>query len=217
MAGSTVRAEQVSATRGLILATAERLFAERGVYAVSNRQISEAAGQGNNTAVGYHFGSKADVVRAIVRRHGEQVEAIRARLLDELGAGAGIREWVACLVRPIPEHLAALGSPTWYARFCTQVMTDPALREIMVEESLESEALQRTVEGLSRCLPQLPPEVRAERGAMARQLILHTCAEHERALAEGTAPFRSSWYGAATGMIDAVVGLWLAPATRDAG
>ncbi len=215
MAGRTVRAEQVSATRGLILAAAERLFAEQGVTAVSNRQIGEAAGQGNNTAVGYHFGSKAEVVRAIMRAHEEQVEAVRARLLDELGPGAGIREWVACLVRPVPEHLAALGSPTWYARFCAQVMTDPVLREIMVEESLASEALQRIVEGLTRCLPELPPEVLGERSAIARQLTLHTCAEHERALAEGTPTFRSSWYGAATGLIDAIVGLWLAPVTRD--
>ncbi|MGO4759077.1 TetR family transcriptional regulator, partial [Streptomyces sp. 2MCAF27] len=64
MAGRTARAEQVSATRELILTAAERLFAERGVYAVSNRQVSEAAGQGNNAAVGYHFGTKADLVRA---------------------------------------------------------------------------------------------------------------------------------------------------------
>jgi hypothetical protein len=28
---------------------------------------------------------------------------------------------VACLVRPLTEHLAALGTPTWYARFTAQV------------------------------------------------------------------------------------------------
>jgi cytochrome P450 len=55
----------------VILATTERLFAERGIHAVSNRQISEAAGQGNSAAVGYHFGTKADLVRAIARRAGE--------------------------------------------------------------------------------------------------------------------------------------------------
>jgi AcrR family transcriptional regulator len=214
MTGKTVRAEQVSATRELILTAAERLFAEHGVYAVSNRQVSEAAGQGNNAAVGYHFGTKADLVRAIARKHAEQIERVRVRLLAEAGDSADLREWVACLVRPVPEHLAALGSPTWYARFCAQVMTDPALREIMVEESLTSPALRQIVDGLNRCLPHLPADVHVERGAMARQLIVHMCAERERALAESAPTARSSWHDAATGLIDGLVGVWLAPVTH---
>lgn len=117
-------------------------------------------------------------------------------------------------MRPVLEHLADMGSPTWYARFCAQVMTDPALHEIMTEESLASPALRRTIEGFNRCLPELPIEVHRERGAMARNLILHMCAERERALAENTATPRSSWHDAATGLIDGIVGLWLAPVTR---
>ncbi|MCQ6249488.1 TetR/AcrR family transcriptional regulator [Streptomyces malaysiensis] len=214
MAGRAVRHERADATREAILAAAERLFAERGVYAVSNRQVSEAAGQGNNAAVGYHFGTKTDLVRAIARQHAERIERMRIRLLDEIGDSTDVRDWVACLVRPAVEHLAELPSPTWYARFCAQAMTDPALQEMMAEESLASPALRRTVEGFNRCLPELPLEVHIERGAMARNLILHMCAERERALAEHTATPRSSWHDAATGLIDGIVGLWLAPVTR---
>ncbi|MFF7473955.1 TetR family transcriptional regulator [Streptomyces sp. NPDC008092] len=216
MAGRTARADQVSATREAILEAAERLFAEQGVYAVSNRQVSEAAGQGNNAAVGYHFGTKADLVRAVAARHFGRIEEIRVRLLAEVGDSGDVRDWVDCLVRPITEHLAGLGSPTWYARFCAQVMTDPALYDIMVEESLTSPSLRRAVDALNRLLPELPAEVRTERGLMARTLILHTCAERERALAEGTATPRATWGDAATGLTDALLGLWLAPvsATR---
>ena len=57
----SVRAERASTTQEAILKAAERLYAEHGVFAVSNRQVSEAAGQGNNAAVGYHFGTKADL------------------------------------------------------------------------------------------------------------------------------------------------------------
>jgi AcrR family transcriptional regulator len=213
MAGRTARAEQVGATRELILAAAERLFAERGVYTVSNRQVSEAAGQGNNAAVGYHFGTKTDLVRAIIRKHAARIEAIRARLLTATGDSADVRDWVDCLVRPVPEHLGALGSPTWYARFCAQVMTDPALRQVMAEESLSSPALRQIVDGLRRCLPELPAEVRVERSDMARHLIVHVCAERERALAENTPTPRSNWADTATGLVDAVVGMWLAPVT----
>jgi AcrR family transcriptional regulator len=211
-AKTTTRAE---ATRELILTAAERLFAEHGVLAVSNRAVSEAAGQGNNTAVGYHFGTKTDLVRAIIRRHAEPIERERARLLAAAGDSDNLRDWVACLVRPHAEHLAALGNPTWFARFAAQVMTDPTMRDLIIEESLTSPSLRRIVDGFTRCLPKLPPAVRAERGDMARQLMVHMCAERERALAEGTPTPRATWHDAATGLIDAIVGLWLAPVSQD--
>src|SRR5213082_1103396 len=105
MTGKTrIRNERVTATREAILTAAERLFAEHGVFAVSNRQVSEAAGQGNNAAVGYHFGTKADLVRAIEQKHRGPVERLRERMvagLEESGGPAEMRDWVACLVRPL--------------------------------------------------------------------------------------------------------------------
>lgn len=210
--GRTLRA---AATRESILTAAERLFAEHGVFAVSNRQVSEAAGQGNNTAVGYHFGTKADLVRAIARRHSAPIEELRQRMVAEVSGSSDVRDWVACLVRPVAEHLDRVGSPTWFARFGAQIMTDPALRPIMIEESQSSPSLVRIVEELHRLLPDLPPEVRAERADMVRQLLVHMVAERERALADGTPTPRASWHDAATGMVDALVGLWLAPVTTD--
>ena len=214
MTGRTVRAARVGATRESILAAAEQLFAEHGVFAVSNRQVSEVAGQGNNTAVGYHFGTKADLVRAIVRKHAERTELNRMRMVAELGDSPGVRDWVACLTRPNAEHLAALGNPTWFARFGAQVMTDPTLRGIMIEEALSAPSLHQVLAGLNRCLPELPAEVRAERDDMARQLMVHMFAERERALAEGAPTPRSTWLDAAAGLADAIVGLYLAPVTR---
>ena len=210
-------ADRAHATRELILTTAERLFAEHGVLAVSNRQISEAAGQGNNTAVGYHFGSKADLVRAIARRRSAEVEEHRGRMLVEIGDSTELRDWIRCLVRPSAVHLDTLGSPTWFARFAAQAMTEPSLRAIVVEETLSSPSLVRAVEGIYRCLPDLPDEIRAERNDMTRQLLVHTMAERERALAEGTATPRSTWRDAATGMTDALVGLWRATVTTHEG
>ncbi|MEU8175290.1 TetR family transcriptional regulator [Microbispora hainanensis] len=208
MAGK-VRAERVGATRERILSAAERLFAEHGVSAVSNRQVSEAAGQGNNAAVGYHFGTKADLVRAIARRHAEPVDRIRERMMADIGDSTDVRDWVACLVRPVTEHLAAQGNPTWCARFIAQVVTDPSLRAIIAEETHAS--LRKAMAGFHRCLPELPADVRAERSVMAWHLITHVCAERERALAKRASTPRPSWSDTATGLIDALVGLWLAP------
>src|SRR5437879_13090434 len=112
----TARTERASTTREAILTAAERLFAEHGVFAVSNRQVSDAAGQGNNAAVGYHFGTKTDLVRAIEHKHRGPIERLREEMVAETleiekKAGAGMRDWVACLVRPLTDHLAALGHP----------------------------------------------------------------------------------------------------------
>lgn len=215
-AGRAVRTERASSTQEAILAAAERLYAEHGMFAVSNRQVSEAAGQGNNAAVGYHFGTKADLVRAIEQKHRGPVEQLREQMVTELlntNGSAQMRDWVACLVRPLTDHLADLGNPTWYARFAAQAMTDPAYYNIIVRGALSSASLVQVVEGINRCLPDLPAEVHFERNIMARNLLMHTCADRERALATGTQPTRRSWQAAASGLIDAIVGLWLAPVT----
>ncbi|SEO62349.1 transcriptional regulator, TetR family [Trujillonella endophytica] len=205
------RMERGDASRQLILATAERLFAERGVAAVSSRHISEAAGQRNSAAVGYHFGSRADLVRALLRTRSEPIERLREEMVDRLGPDPGLRDWVACLVRPSTDHLAELGDPTWFARFRAQVITDPALRELAMEDSARSASLRRVVEGLRGCVPDLPEAVYEERRAMEVQLLVHGCADRERALADGRPTPRATWHDAATGIVDALVGLWQAP------
>jgi AcrR family transcriptional regulator len=213
MMAKEVRTARVNATRELIMATAERMFAERGVHEVSNRQISEAAGQGNNTAVGYHFGTKTDLVRAIVRKHAEPVEERRRELLAELGADPDVRDWVTVLVRSATDHMGSLGTPSWLARFSAQLMNDPALREIQLQESRSSPSLTRVVDGLASRLADLPPEVRLERGDMARHLIIQMTAEFELALAEGRPTVRATWEEMTAGLIDGIVGLLTAPVT----
>ncbi|WP_243788418.1 TetR/AcrR family transcriptional regulator [Saccharopolyspora gloriosae] len=213
MTVGAARAKQVSETRELILSAAERLFAEHGVAAVSNRQVSEAAGQGNNTAVGYHFGTKAELVAAIVRKHHQEIEDLRARMVADARGSRNVRDWVACTVLPHARHLADLGTPSWFGRFGAQAMTDPAYREIMSQESLNSPSLLEATSELNRCLSHLPAEVREDRRDMGRQLMVHVVAERERALAEGGTTARASWDQAATGLIDALTGLWLAPIT----
>lgn len=211
-ADRAVRAERANSTREAILTAAERLFAEHGVFAVSNRQVSEAAGQGNNAAVGYHFGTKTDLVREIERRHRAPVELLREQLVSDVAGSTELRDWVSCLAQPLVDHLAALGNPTWYARFAAQVMADPAYHNIVVKDALSSPSLVQVIDGINRCLPDLPVRVRQARNVMARNLLMHTCADHERALASG-ASTAISWAEAGSGLIDAIVGLWLAPVT----
>ena len=207
------------------MATAERLFAEHGVAAVSSRQISEAAGQGNNAAVGYHFGTKTDLIRAIVRRHDEVIEHARRGLVERIdedggdsgdGGGNGLRAWVECLVLPLTGHLAAVGRTSWYARFSLQVSTDPVLREIITDDVLGAPSLAQIVRGLLPRLSELPDAVREERLEMVRSLIMHACADRERALAASGEPPKPAWSRTATLLVDAITGLLQAPVSTSA-
>lgn len=196
------------------MAAAERLYAQQGLSAVSNRQISEAAGQGNVTAVTYHFGTRLDLVRAIMTRHGERIDVLRERHVAAIGDSCDLREWVRCLVRPVTEHLAGLGVPSWQARFAVQVLTDPVTRNLIAEEALTRPGLRAVIHGLERPLAGLEPGIRRRRGDMARHLLTHTCAERERDLADGTALSSQSWSDTADELEDALVGLFTAPVTH---
>jgi AcrR family transcriptional regulator len=209
----TVRADRASSTQEAILKAAERLYAEHGVFAVSNRQVSEAAGQGNNAAVGYHFGTKTDLVRAIEQKHRASIERLLESMVAKAGDSTELRDWISCLVCSLTEHLAQLGNPTWYARFAAQALADPEYQKIVVKDALASASLVRVVDGITRCVADLPPAVVTERNIMARNLMMHTCADFERAFAAGAAVPRTSWAAVASGLIDAIVGLWMAPVT----
>ncbi|MGW5715224.1 TetR/AcrR family transcriptional regulator [Amycolatopsis sp. NPDC003865] len=206
--GATADIRRV-ATRKAILEVAVRLFAEEGVLAVSNRQIGAAAGKGNTSVVGYYFPSKADLVRALMRQFNERVEVKREARFARMGDDPGLRDWVACLVHPYTELLDEDGPPSWHARFIAQVLADPGLREIAVEEA-ESESVARIIRGVSECLPELPAHVLRERSRIVSHVIVQMCAERERGLAEGTPVHPATWDETAIGLVDVLVGMWTA-------
>lgn len=185
-------------------------MAEFGL-SVSNRQIGEAAGQGNNSVVGYHFGTKADLVVAVVRFHALDIERRRADRLSSMEQKPGLEAWLAAMVKPMTEHLDSLGTPSWYARFLAQVTEEPTMRQAVFVEMMTPPSMARAAEGLWRALPVLPVEVHAERGDMMRHVLVHALAERERALHAGEPTPRPTWDAAADGLIDGLLGLWSAP------
>ena len=85
---------------GSLIAAAERLFAARGIDGVSLREINREAQQRNTTSLQYHFGDREGLLRAIMAKHGKEVDARRNALLDQYeadrhaghpGAGVGVR------------------------------------------------------------------------------------------------------------------------------
>lgn len=209
-----LRTTRTSETREAILSVAERLYAEQGLHAVSNRHVSEMAGQGNNAAVAYHFGAKVDLVRAIAEKHSRPIEQARTALVSRVAHSTDLEDWVSCLIRPFTDHLATLGSPSWYGRFAVQVIADPTLRSVLYTQASDSSSLKATLAGLNRCLPDLPHDVRKARSDMARNLMMHMCAEKELEFAQQHPERPPNWTECGTDLIDATVGLWRAPVSR---
>jgi len=100
-----------ASTRERLLDAAQHLYALRGLDAVSLREINQAAGARNATAVQYHFGDRAGIVRAIFARYLPDVEARRHALLDsyESAGAADVRALAGALVRPPAARLADPG------------------------------------------------------------------------------------------------------------
>lgn len=206
------RREQAEATRTLLLRTAERLFAERGLAEVSNRQIVEAAGQANNSAMAYHVGTRADLIRAIVTSHAQAVTRRTRELIEQAHGSTDARDHVASLVLPFTEHLAELGNPSWYARFLAQLAADPVFSTDVYREPITAPHYQEGLAAVWGHVPDLPPEEMALREQMAWYAITHTCAQQERAAASTGTP--ADWVQVGQAVIDAVTGLLLAPRPR---
>lgn len=98
------RAHRTSASDGMeqLKIAAVRLFAEHGIDAVSVRDITQAAGQRNHASIGYHFGSKDELVRAVIVHGARLIDDLRNAMLDDMEARSGpssVEEVVECLLR----------------------------------------------------------------------------------------------------------------------
>ena len=199
----------------MILA-AERLFAERGIGAVSLREIGAAAGQRNNGAAQYHFGTKRGLIDAIVEYRMQPINERRLALLAEIDAAGRSRELralVEVLVLPFAAYVAGHG--THWARFLAQASAAPDVALDEVLDRPEMRGLHEVTRRIEASLRALPAAVRRHRLELAGTLLVHAGASWERAAARRparaarTAPL-------AADLVDAIVGLLLAPASRAA-
>jgi AcrR family transcriptional regulator len=156
-------------TRERLLATAEALFATRGIDAVSVRDITEAAGA-NIAAINYHFGSRRGLIDAIVQRRAEVLGARRAELLDALdGAGpVDIRELIRAMVLPTAELATSDPGARYAVSFLTAVGDHP---DLMSALDAFAPSTERYLDALARATPDLPEPVRVLRFAVAQSVV----------------------------------------------
>ena len=95
---------QAHDTKSILLDVAERLFADRGIDAVSVRDLTEEA-KVNLAAVNYHFGSKEDLIFAVLERRITPLNKARMDAICDVQKKAGnkpprVEEILEAFIRP---------------------------------------------------------------------------------------------------------------------
>ena len=148
-------------TRTQLLDAAERLVAERGFRGASVRAITELAGA-NVAAVGYHFGSKADLVAAVVRRVVEPINAAQSAGLDRLLARTpdpAVADLVEAFAGPLFDEMpAGDAGGARRSRLIMTILADPAEEMRSWTGPAEDTVRDRYVAAFGRALPGLPAE-----------------------------------------------------------
>jgi AcrR family transcriptional regulator len=121
-------------TRARLLATAERLFGERGFKAVTVREIC-TAGRANVAAVNYHFGDKLGLYREVVQL---AIDAMRetSEAARRAGEGQPPEEQLRRFVGVFLHRVLAPGRASIH-RIITREMTEPTpALDLLVEQGV---------------------------------------------------------------------------------
>lgn len=190
--------------RGQLLLAGERLIAEYGPD-VSLRDVAAAAGQRNNSAVQYHFGSRDGLIKAVISHRQGPLEQARLVLLAEHESAARSEDDIAALVTILVSPMFDVpyrDGSTHYARFLERVRNHPAMkdRDIAIDQWPATRVLTAR---LYRALGHLPEALRNRRLEAMASVAFTLLADHERQVSAGSV----SDSNAQENIISMVVGL----------
>ena len=146
------------ATRERILDAAEQLFAERGFYGVSVRDITGAAAV-DVALASYHFGNKQGLLEAVFMRRAEDLNAERSARLDAvLAAGGGrkppsLEAVIDAFTHPLLDR-SSRGSPGWKSYFAliAEVNNSPEFGQVLMTRYFDP-VVQKFIAAIRLALP----------------------------------------------------------------
>lgn len=191
-----------------LVRAAERLFATKG-SGVSLRDILAEAGAGNASAIQYHFGDRAGLLRAVLQKHEVEVERRRHELLDawEAAPGAGIRGLAGALVEPLAAELADDDGGVGYLQLLSDLYNRP--NPTFDQASFEGEGTDSFQRWRRLALPLLEPDaVRLHRRFDALRFTVSELARRGHTGRKDHRLFTSQ-------LTDLVTGLLIAPVSED--
>lgn len=202
-------------TRTKMLDAAERLFAEHGIHQVSTREILRDSGQSNQSALGYHFGNRLQLIAAMLDRRNVVINDLRHQRLDELVARALDKDLHALIEAVVTSVTDVVRREAWGRDFVltsVQVLLDPQplAIEALLDPSTRS-AYGRAVGLLRGAVPSLPESVFDARMRMLGLGVATSLAKWFRANGPVTAANASLFEAMVRDNIDYIFGGFSAP------
>lgn len=174
-ARSKTKVEQTSIVDRLI-DVAEQLFGAHGIDGVSLRQISGAAGTGNNYAVQYHFGDLAGLIRAISENRMPEIERIRASYLAKAKQEKCVddtRALMEALYRPLVDYKNKRGERV-FAHFFLAVLNSPVTLDASTDLLDNLPVAAHILDLIAALNPAIPPALLMERQRLISIMVLNS-------------------------------------------
>lgn len=149
---------------------------------MTTRELVEAAGQRNVSAVSYHFGSREGLLAEVLARRGGPVDRERGACRARLGRRPDPAELVGCLVVPYAALLHADAGRA-YLQIVAQLRGRFAMWRAE-SDPVTTEHLARVLDELER-LPGAPAAVQRERVVALIMLLTASVAERARRIDDG--------------------------------
>ncbi len=172
-------------TRLALMRAAEQLFAQQGVDRVSLREIAIAAGQRNVSAATYHFGSKRELIEAILERHSLPMQASWKPLLEQDSQQpVTLHALLDAVVRPLAAKIDDADGGRCYLELCAELVASRSfpLMGMRIANTTEAQDITRRIAGRG---PEVQPMVRMVRTTRLAGLIYGSLGDYLRLLNNG--------------------------------
>ncbi len=173
-------------TRMRLIETAEKLVAQHGIDGITAKQIIQAAGVRNESALQYHFGSRSALIDAIFELRMSPINAHRLDMLAELdsrGSPPTIRDIVRVLVLPLAQSLISSRRKSYYCRFLERAQSSPEHVNNLIQRRHYSSVLGCAAHFRYLCA-NLPHAVTNQRLSIALKTLGQGAADIERRLSD---------------------------------
>lgn len=185
---AAVPSSRSGVTRAKLITVAERLFADRGIQAVSLNEINKVAEQRHGSACQYHFGNKDGLIQAILDKHIPGIAKQRDSLFDEMDAKGGvppIEEVITAFARPVAAKLLDPDGGRQFVRLNAQLI---AVHTLSMTRGGSAPFAAPLTDRLDRMLHlavterAIPPHIVSHRLIIASVMLYHGLADYSHVL-----------------------------------
>ncbi|MEC7764298.1 MAG: TetR/AcrR family transcriptional regulator [Pseudomonadota bacterium] len=176
-------------TRIKLMTAAERLFALQGIDGITNRHILVEAGQRNESALQYHFGTRDGLIESILEWRMSPINEFRNMLIDQVeteGRTLSMRDLISAIILPLCEPVRTQEGTNYYNRFLVAIEQSPERTIDGFTRGKYDSGIQRVTALMDAQLSHMSPSVRRQRFGMLAAMITFGVANIETVMSRRT-------------------------------